>query len=100
MVVYNETFMENSTNIAELFTGFGTSVGAEYLIGYMILLSVMMILFITLKGSISLASKGVTVFSIGLVLSFLLIYAGMLPVIAGYGLIGLLVVSLIGYLSL
>lgn len=100
MVVYNETFMQNSTNIADLMIGMGSSIGEPYLMGYLILSSVIFILFVTLKGSTSLASSGVMIFMISMVLSFLLVYAGLLPVVASIVMIALFMICLIAYLTL
>jgi len=46
MVIYNMSFMDNSTNILHLATGIGNSMGQEFLIGYMILVSFFLVFMI------------------------------------------------------
>lgn len=46
MAVYNTTFLENSTNIVQIFTGFSTSIGNPYLFGYLILASFSIVFFV------------------------------------------------------
>ena len=46
MVLYNMSFMDNSTNVVELMTGIGEAMGQPYLIGWLTLLSFFIIFFI------------------------------------------------------
>lgn len=46
MAVYNDTFMDNATNVVDIFVGAGSSIGDPYLIGNLLLMSFFVVFLI------------------------------------------------------
>jgi len=85
MVVYNDTFTTNSTSLVELITGMGSSMGSDFLIGNLIVLSFCLVFFIGSSARSSSprdVTKGLIVnMMLTSILSILLYMAGMVGLV-------------------
>lgn len=46
MTVYNDTFMNSAVNVVDLMTGLSTSMGNDYLIGYLLMIGIFVIILV------------------------------------------------------
>ena len=79
MAVYNDSFMDNATNILDLYTGIGTAVGDQFLMGHLLLISFFMIFLVISLRNNFLETLIVDCF-ITSIIAILFFIAGMIPI--------------------
>lgn len=81
MAIYNTSYMDNATNIVDLFIGTGAAINNEFLIGNLILLTFSLVFFLFLyKNSDDyLANIMITMF-VSMILAILLAWVQMIHV--------------------